>query len=226
MVAIVDLSVSGSSARYWADSACARITASEWPTTSCTSRASRACSSRSRAISCACAASRWARAASACALSSDCWDRRARAMNRSDRPASQGAPSAAVPMIAAPTCHVSPNRYAVSMSRSLCWMSSKRSMGSPEGNVIRTRAAPGIESPLSSTVIGLPQRARAEGHHHDRDLGEQDRHDPTTAGRRRSARPGPRPAPGRCRLSPAATAKPPTTTQEPICGASTTAVSS
>ena len=48
------------SSRYCADSAWARITASEWPTTSCTSRASRACSSRSWAIS-----SAWSRSASA-----------------------------------------------------------------------------------------------------------------------------------------------------------------
>ena len=57
MFAIVCFSASVSaSSRYCADSAWARITASEWPTTSCTSRASRACSSRSRAISWACVA--------------------------------------------------------------------------------------------------------------------------------------------------------------------------
>ena len=59
MVAIVCLSRAGSSSgRYCADSAWARITASEWPTTSCTSRARRAWSSRSRAISRACSVSR------------------------------------------------------------------------------------------------------------------------------------------------------------------------
>ena len=64
MFAIVCLSAAvSSSSRYCADSACARITASEWPTTSCTSRASRACSSRSRAISRACSTRPLGRAA-------------------------------------------------------------------------------------------------------------------------------------------------------------------
>ncbi|MDT4868933.1 hypothetical protein FQZ97_1039300 [compost metagenome] len=82
------------SSRYCADSACARITASEWPTTSWTSRASWACSSRSWAIS-----SAWSRCASAAT-----WERREtseRAAKRSARPSSQGLASSAMPSSAA-----------------------------------------------------------------------------------------------------------------------------
>ena len=82
------------SSRYCADSAWARITASECPTTSCTSRASCACCSRSRAIS-----SAWSRSASAVTWKR--WETRARSEKRSARPASHGAPSTAVPSTAA-----------------------------------------------------------------------------------------------------------------------------
>ena len=112
MVAIVCLSFSVSaSGRYCADSACARITASEWPTTSCTSRASRAWSSRRWAISWACAASRWARAASAaaatCALLGAL-----RAGRRTAPPARRttAPPSTSMPSTPAPTKTLSPKR--------------------------------------------------------------------------------------------------------------------
>ena len=91
MLVIVCLSAAvSSSSRNCADSACARITASECPTTSCTSCASRVCWSRSRAIS-----SAWSRSASAAT-----WERCEacdRAENRSASPSSHGAISNAVP---------------------------------------------------------------------------------------------------------------------------------
>ena len=108
MVAMVRFSASVSaSVRNCADSAWARITASEWPTTSCTSRASRACSSRSRAISWACSVSA-ARAASCSAATWETSDRLARAMNRSARPASHGtAEHRGARSTPAATCHLS-----------------------------------------------------------------------------------------------------------------------
>jgi hypothetical protein len=95
------------SSRYCADSAWARITASEWPTTSCTSRASRAWSSRSRAISAA-----WSRSASAATW--ETCDSDARAEKRSARPASHGTPSTDMPSSAAVICQRSLNRDVVS----------------------------------------------------------------------------------------------------------------
>ena len=93
--------------RYCADSAWARITASEWPTTSCTSRASRACSSRSRAIS-----SAWSRSRLGLRPGS-AWEASDRAENRSASPSSQGAISSAVPRIAAGSRQLSCRRTRV-----------------------------------------------------------------------------------------------------------------
>ena len=106
MFSIVCLSfwVSASS-RYCADSACARITASECPTTSCTSRARRAWSSRSRAISRDCSAATSARAAPSSAATCEAFDSVARSRNRMVRPASHGTSSTAIPVSPTRTAH-------------------------------------------------------------------------------------------------------------------------
>ncbi len=93
MFSIVRRSAAGSEAeRNWADSACTRITASECPTTSWTSRAILAWPSRRAAISWA-----WVRWVSARRrrASASAWSRAALARIRSSRPTSQGSPSTA-----------------------------------------------------------------------------------------------------------------------------------
>ncbi len=161
MVAIVRLSAAGSSSgRYCADSAWARITARECPTTSCTSRARRAWSSRSRAISWAWAASRWARAASASAATCETSEVRARAVARTASPATQGRDRTSMPTTTAPTTWVSLNVAAVSITV-LSWEKSLNSPKDPDATAAKAiAAATGIETPLRTTVAGRPHRAQ------------------------------------------------------------------
>ena len=152
MFAIVRRTASVSaSSRNCADSACTRITASEWPTTSWTSRASCACPSRSAAISCA-----WARSVSARTrpASARAWSRRALSRTRSSAPISHGTARIASSETTSSGRPVSP--VAASDSGIARGRKSARWMPRLRATISAATAPSGTDTPLSHSTTWLP----------------------------------------------------------------------